>query len=157
MAEALKDRFLKSKGSPIEIDGKKVVTLDRVKISRGHVVVTFTGTPGKIPNGIIIKSAKGHVLLSDKKKAKSVYIWDDIRLPRRVEHEVYCPNGELLIWNIYRVNPKDDITRADYWTNNAGMFVEQVAKTKRRYHCSDGIGDFDPTDLVFELEWIESK
>jgi hypothetical protein len=157
MTSSLQYRFIESKGKPIDVEGQTVIQMDRVPIRAANVRIQFLKRTGKVPNGITIKSQKGHILLSDGEKVKGVNIWDQKDLPREVEHAVLCPDGQLLVWNIYHAIANEPLTRGEAWTGNAGMIIEKVSANKRRYRCSDGIGDFDPTDLVFELEWQESK
>jgi hypothetical protein len=130
-----------------------IVQMDRIAIRRGIITVTFLERKPSVPQGVALKSAKGFIKLSNGRKEKLVYVWDEEHLPKTVDHEVSCPDGELRIWNIYKANSEKDVRKADAWTNNAGMIVEDITSQKRRYRCSNGIGEFDPTDLILEIAW----
>ena len=125
--------------------------MDRIPITEGIVSVVFVSRQNDIMQGVALGSKSGGIFLSDGSVVARVNIWDEVTLPRTVQHRVKCRDGELKIWNIYKATRDDDRTRADAWTNNAGMVVEVVSDTRRRYRCSDGIGAFDPNDFVFEL------
>jgi hypothetical protein len=154
---SLQALFIQSKGKPIQVDGDTVTGIDKINIARGAVIVRFLHRSGAHLQGVALKSAKGYVRLSDGSEEKRVNIWDEPGLPRTIKHEVFCPNGELLLWNIYKATNIEERTQSDYWTNNAGMIIETVTDHCRRYRCSDGIGSFMPDDLVFEIEWIEHE
>jgi hypothetical protein len=149
----LQTKFLISKGQPINVDGNVAVQMDRIPIKCGTVTVSFLSAKSPAAQGVAFKSAKGGIKLSDGKKVKLVYVWDEKKLPKVVRHEVVCPDGVLRLWNIYKIGDERDLTRADAWTNNAGMVIDELGLNKRRYRCSDGLGEFDPDDLIFEVEW----
>jgi len=130
--------------------------MDRININQGIVNVRFLSRGGDHLQGVTLKSPKGYVRLSDGTGVGRVNIWDEPELPRFVKHQVFCPDGELRLWNIYKATSDPDHGQADAWTNNAGMLVDQLGKYARRYRCSDGIGEFNPEDIVFEIEWQES-
>jgi hypothetical protein len=50
-----------------------------------------------------------------------------------------------------------DFVTEDKWTGNAGLVVLRSVAGYRSYGCSDGIGEFDPEDLKFELTWEEQN
>jgi hypothetical protein len=148
---ALQTQFLASKSQPLRIGDHDVVQMDRIPIKEGVISVHFISKQGDILQGVALRVRTGGIVLSDGSTAMRVNIWDESGLPRLVQHKVQCPDGELRVWNIYKATADRDLTRADAWTNNAGMIVEEISNEMRRYHCSDGLGDFDPTDLVFEV------
>jgi hypothetical protein len=153
MKQTLKEAFIASQGAPVDVEGQLVVQMDRLPIKKGRVRIRFLGGSSRVLCGIAIKSAKGHVVLSDGSRAKLVYIWNQAELPKSVEHDIFCPDGELRVWNIYRLHHSTGQTTIDSWTNNAGMIVADTGPHRRKYRCSDGLGDFNPDDFVFEVEW----
>jgi len=152
--EALQSQFVRTRGGPLKIGEDIIVQQDIIDINRGVVDITFLSESGPVLCGLALKSAKGYIVLSDGSKRRLVFIWNQPNLPERTTHEVRCPDGQLRIWNIYQVN-KAELTKADYWTNNAGMVVELIGENQRKYSCSDGIGPFDKTDMVAVVHWRE--
>src|SRR6185295_8925480 len=121
-------------------------------IHLGMIRVSLTSPPdGR--NAVCLKSDNGGIHLSDGSKAKRLHIWNDPGLPSVVEHRVDCRDGQLKVWNIYRVLHPEGATTEDSWTGNAGMILRQEGSQKRSYRCSDGIGEFDPNDFTFTVEW----
>ncbi len=153
--EVLQTLFVKTKGAPVKIGNDLVVQMDIIPVRKAIVTVTFISEASEIPMGIALKSNKGEIYLSNKKKEKTVYIWNLPDLPKVINHEVTCPDGILKVWNIYQITVGEP-THADFWTNNAGMIIEIINDKQRKYYCSDGIGAFNKQDLVFQLEWEEA-
>lgn len=146
----LQEQFIRERGSAITVDHYTVVQMDRLPVHEARVTIKFLQGDGG--QGVALKSAKGSITLSDGHSASLVHIWNEPNLPSEVTHFVRCPDGELRIWNIYRVkHPTGEVTE-DAWTGNAGMIVEHVAERKRHYRCSSGPGHFDP-NFEFEIEW----
>jgi len=152
----LQEEFLKSEGKPIKVGGHEIVQGDRIPIKRGTVRITFIGNISS--DGIAIKSKpkRGGIEMSNGKFVRLLHIFDEPSLPRQVQHRVNCPDGELRIWNIYKTKQRDGSVTIDSWTGNAGMIVEYISPNSRRYSCSKGTGNFDPTDLTFEISWTET-
>jgi hypothetical protein len=151
----LADLFRQSRGRPIEFNGQTVVLMDRIPIKRGKVCLELLGERRNPDCGIALESSKGAIQLSDGKKVRLLHTWDDPRLPRNVEHEVRCPDGELKVWNIYRTRHSSGLVTVDAWTGNAGMLVKRINDNCREYACSSGPGEFDPSELVVRICWVD--
>jgi hypothetical protein len=153
MAEkSLQERFAETRGSPIIVDDLEVIQMDRIPVTECFVTIEMLGDQtGRF--GVALKSRMGGIELSDGRLVKLLYTWNEPRLPSKVAHRVECPDGELRVWNIYRVNHSTGHVSEDAWTGNAGMIVEQITDNKRLYHCSSGPGSFDPEEFKFELSW----
>lgn len=151
----LKDQFLKTRGKPLCIDGKRIIQMDRIEIpERVLVHVKFLGERIYLENAAVIAVQKpDRIYLSDGSTASAVAIWDEPDLPRQVRHVVESQNRCLEIYNKYRNRHSDDFITEDHFTGDAGMHVVEVARNVRRYECSNGIGPFSLDDLVFELRW----
>jgi len=152
MITPLQTQFIRSNGQPLNIDGYTVIQMDRIPIKQGAITIRFISSEATKLQGVALKSPKGFIKLSDGSHARRVNVWYERDLPSSVRHEITCPDGELRVWNIYKVTTDEDRTRSEAWTNNAGMVVEDVSAAKRRYRCSDGLGDFSLADLTFEIE-----
>lgn len=155
--KSLQEQFCDSRGKPIEISGSRVIQVDRVPLGRGFLKIHFLSSVGDLRQGITLKAKGGFIELSYGEKAERVNIWHESNLPDQIEHRISCPSGELLIWNIYHIGGQVPRDRADYWTNNAGMVVQSTEARKRIYHCSNGLGEFSPDDLVLSIEWSEQS
>jgi hypothetical protein len=149
----LQTQFIDSKGEPVIIGNDKVTQIDVIPLKKGVLSVKFETKPLSNPVGIALKSNKGFIKLSDGRKEKLVYVWNISELPNEVKHEVFSPDNQIKIWNIYQITAGNPL-RAEYWTNNAGMVVEVINDHERVYNCSDGIGAFDKTELKVRLNWF---
>jgi hypothetical protein len=150
---SLQEMFVASRGAPVVIDGKRIVQMDRLPIRRAMVTISADATLTN--QGIALKTNKGGVRLSNGVSVSLLHTWFDSGLPLSVSHFVECQDGELRVWNIYRTkHPGGSITE-DAWTGNAGMLVENVSPTRRRYLCSPGYANgFDP-HLAVLVGWEE--
>ena len=151
MSETLQELFVKSLGKPVRLDNRVVFQLCRIPINHGMVTISLLSPPNS-DEGICIKAPNGAIELSDGTASETVYVWHEPNLPTRLSHHVNCPNGELLIWNIYRVHHPNGEVTVDFWTGNAGMTLLTDAPNRRRYACSDWRGSFDPPAIQFEVE-----
>lgn len=152
MAETLQEKFIESKGQPVLVGQQQVIQMDLIPIRSGNITVRFLSEPIGI-YGVVLKSYKGSITLSDGSKVPSVFVWNELGLDREVRHPVECPDGELGIWNIYRTTHPTGETTEDYFTGNAGMIVNRAEDKVRHYLCSAGPGPFDPEQFQFEVCW----
>jgi len=152
MTKCLQELFIESRGESVQVGQQYVVQRDLIPVKYGNVTVRFLGQPEGI-HGVVFKSIKGGVTLSDGSVVRTVHIWDETELPREVTHHVECPDGKLSVWNIYRTKHRTGEITEDYFTGNAGMVVICKAPKVRRYNCSAGPGPFDPEQFLFEIRW----
>ena len=152
MTKSLQQMFIESNGCPVMVGQYRVMQGDRIPLESADVTIRFLGQPTGI-HGVILKSAKGGISLSDGRVVKSLCVWDDPDLPREATHHVECPDGDLRVWNVYRIaHPTGEVTE-DSWTGNAGMVLVCEDARLRRYKCSAGPGPFDPDQFEFEICW----
>jgi hypothetical protein len=152
---SLQDMFLSSRGQAVEIAGREIVQMDRIDlVGIVEVKIQFVGKEVFRDNAAVISIQKpGKILLTDGSAASAVQIWDEPGLPRVVIHVVESAGRQLEIYNKYRTRHSPDFVTEDDFTGNAGMIVTQMSSCRRRYECSNGPGQFSPTDLIFELRW----
>ena len=102
--------FVESCGAPVIVAGQQVVQLDNILVHKGTIRVSMTSQlNGK--HGVCLKNDKGGILLSDESRTKRLHIWNNPELPSVVEHRIDCRDGQLKVWNIYRVtHPEGVIT-----------------------------------------------
>ena len=146
----LQEQFIQSKGSGIPIGTDVVVQMDRLPVGKARVHIRFLEP--RMGCGVALKAAKGAIILSDGSKTHLLHVWSDPNLPSEQSHEVDCRDGELRIWNIYRVRHPGGGETVEQWTGNAGMIVDVKSPTKRLYRSSIGPGEFSP-DFEFEVLW----
>jgi len=115
---SLQEKFMQVRGAPISVGSLTVNQLDRLPIQ--HALVTIKFMSDHHGNGVALKSAKGGIVLTDGRKVGLLYIWNDTSLPQETKHIVDCPDGELKVWNIYRVHHANGQVTEDSWTGNAG-------------------------------------
>jgi hypothetical protein len=155
MNKTLQHLFIESQGKPVLLGDLVVKQGDRIPISSGRVTIRFLSGCDK-DRGVRMKLSKGWIQLSDGKHAQTVYTWRTPGLPDEVSYNVSCPEGFLKICNIYRVHHADGLVTEEMWTGNAGIVVLSEQTNKKVYGCSPGgCGEFNPRDLVVELEWEE--
>ncbi len=158
MEKTLQEKFLETKGKPLQIGSWIVFQLDRIPIKHGIVKLNFLSEADG-SQGVAIKAQNGSIKMSNSVITELLHIWHEKDLISTVEHEVECPTGELKIWNIYRIiHPKlGNLITEDKMTGNAGMVLLKKQNHYRKYGCSDWNwkNPFSPDDLEFEIEWYE--
>jgi hypothetical protein len=150
----MKERFIASGGSPLIINGRVVIQMDTIPVTKAKLNVS--ASKARNDQGIALKSPKGSITLSDGRKVPLLHMWFDEGLPLSVAHDVDCGSEGLRIWNIYRTRHAGGVVTEDAWTGNAGMAVLDEGENYRRYGCSPGNADhFDP-QLDVVITWQES-
>lgn len=155
MTQSLQYAFIKTRGRPVYRDGLTIIQLDRIPFRSSPVTIRLLSPPRETPvQGVRLDAGnKGTIRLSDDSLTKILHIWHEHGLPIVLTHDVTCPSGELTVCNIYRIRHRGGFVTEDMWTGNAGLVVLESAPGCRRYGCSDGMGEFNPGDLEFELTW----
>ena len=154
MNSTLQDLFIQSQGKPVSVGDRVVTQLCRIPVRRGVVEFRFISPPDS-DQGLCVKAKGGAIVLSDGTSTETLHIWHEPGLPETVVHRVACPYGELLVWNIYRVHHTTGEITEDYWTGNAGMVALHEGSGHRRYACSDWRTPFDPSVLIFQVDWSD--
>ena len=150
----LQELFIESRGASVDLDGHNVCQAFRIRMNRGIVRLVFLSPPDS-DQGVRLKARGGAIGLSDGTLTPILDIWNMACFPQTVEHRVACPNHEIVLWNVYRVHhPHGEVTE-DYWTGDAGMVVLNEGPMSRRFGCSDWRSPFDPSRMVFEIEWCD--
>jgi hypothetical protein len=148
----LQGAFLESMGKPIPLGAEKIVQGDRWELPGPAVVdVRFVKATVAASQSVRLSIKKpGKIALTDGTLVTAVAIYDDPALPRFARHRIDPKGASLLIYNSYTVF-RAERQLEESWTGNAGMIVTTLSEISRRYECSDGTGDFDRTNLVFEV------
>jgi hypothetical protein len=144
----LSERFAKSEGRPLEVNGVLVESIYRRSVSQGQAVrirrVQATAMPVQ---GLRLKVDKGSVVINGRKH-KDVILWADTA-PDNVE--VVCETGkastaELRVWNCWKAD--DGVMQA--WIGDAGMVIDEDGQ-RVSIRAGDGTHPFAPRDLQVEL------
>jgi hypothetical protein len=132
--------------------GFHVHTADGIPVPKtGHVRGEFLSWKGDVEQGFDI-DIKGWVELGDGKRVRRLRTWNDPRLPSTVAYPFHSKDGFIWVWNVYKMKYPGGQVVEERWTENAGMWVEEVSPTERIYHCSHGRAsppDFE--SLVFKI------
>jgi hypothetical protein len=147
-------RFIKSRGTPIEHGGKTLIMLDRFPAEHGETfIVTIEATNSAYPQGVGV----GEDVEVFGKSVKRAVIWEYFSLApelRKSERsklpfsfEVVCQSkrGSLSFYNMTEVQG-----RQSWWHGGSCMIAEDIAGG-RRFRCNDFELDEDFDDLVFTV------
>ncbi len=144
--------FVESAGKPIPFGDEQIVQGDRWELSGSAVFeVRFADGPTFENQSIRLSIKKpGRIGLSDGTFVQVVAIHDQPDLPRFVRHFVEPNGSSMLVYNAYAIVRAGERFE-ESWTGNAGMVVTRLSETSRRYECSNNVGAFDRTNLVFDV------
>ena len=143
--QVFEDLFLKSKGKPIDYNGKVVAMIDEYPVSKGDKLkVVFEGFNSEWKQGVHLK-LKGKLEINGQKLEGSVVLWQDTA-PREVEVIAHPKKGPLVVKNVWDTG--DGVMQS--WHNGAALIVEPV-ENGRRYLCNDGHPDENFDDIVFSI------
>jgi hypothetical protein len=155
MNETLQELFIKSKGNPIAVENTIVIQAGRLPINAAIISIRFLSPPDP-DQGVSLHAKDGAIKLSDGTTTERLHIWNTPGTPSAVKHQVNCPGGELVLWNVYRVRHHSGVATEDQWTGNAGMVLKKESPAMRTYACSDWRTPFDPSALEFEVHWQDA-
>jgi len=155
MRDSLQSEFIKTRGKPARRGDHSVLQIDEIPFDEGLVTIRFLSEPKEMPvQGVRLRvGSKGRITMSDGSTTPTLSVWHEPTLAPIVTHPAACADGVLGVNNIYRITHRPGFVTEDQWTGNAGMVLLKSSATVRRYGCSDGLGEFASTDLVFEIEW----
>ncbi|MDD2999907.1 MAG: hypothetical protein PHV05_12670 [Candidatus Riflebacteria bacterium] len=140
------DLFIKSKGQPIDYNGKTIQMFDRVSITdKQQIRIVFESTNSEWKQGIHL-STDGSFEVNGQTVQKAIVLWKDTA-PSDLLVRVKSKKGECFVKNVWDVG--DGVMHS--WHNGAAMIVEEL-KFGRRYKCNDGRADENFDDLIFRIE-----
>jgi hypothetical protein len=170
--------FIRSKGQPIEWQGKKLVLHDNFPtLDAKKYRLTFELCNGTWREGVIMallhkdsqgnwqagagKGQPGHFTINGQtvNGRDGTVIWQD-SAPPVIEFEITGGAPIICVYNVWQATTHVTIPGTtgrpvvDSGHNGAAMIVEELSNG-RRYRCNDGEPDEDFDDIVFRLERIE--
>lgn len=136
-------------------NGLQVKTADTFPVPengvlRGEFLASKEGTE----QGFDLK-VDGWFQLLGGERVSLLRTWNDPRFESTIEYHYLSKNQKILVWNVYRTAYPGGQVVEEKWTENAGMWIEQITPHERIYHCSHGIAD--PPDfesLIFKISII---
>lgn len=149
MEETLSSIFMRTKGKPINFNGKTVIAIMEIEITKPSTVFSIRrlgATNGRV-QGLALKAVSGQIVVDGSGDGyPEIILWSDTS-PDAVEIEVISKfGGTLKIWNVWK-----STFGMNAWVGNAGIHVCEP-DGKMILECSDGVGDVDFSDYVVVLE-----
>ncbi len=133
-------------------DGLRIKTADALTVPpQGRVRGEFLSSKGDVEQGFDLK-IEGWFRLENGERVSLLRTWNDSRYELFVEYPFQSKDGRLWVWNVYKMRYEGGQVVEEKWTENAGMWVQEVSPTERIYHCSHGMAhspDFE--SLVFKI------
>lgn len=133
--------------------GLHVTTGDVLNVAQtGIVRGEFLAVKKTTEQGFDIKIADGWVQLEKGEHIPHLRTWHDENLDDIVEYPYFSRDCKIWVWNVYKMHYPGGQIVEERWTQNAGMWVEEISPMERIYHCSSGMAD--PPDfesLVFRI------
>ena len=152
--KTLAERFAESKGAAQRVDEQIVHNVFRRQVARGERVrIRWLAAVDSPRQGIRLQVDQGRVKVAAE-EVKDVVLWADTS-PEVVEFSCETgkqQSGELLLWNCWT----DEAGVMQAWIGDAGMVFDDSA-ARVRVRCSDGTHKFEPSDLVFEVEFDDQR
>ena len=118
---------------------------------KGVVRAEFVKCDNEMEQGFDIK-VNGSLELEKGEKVRLLRTWYDVRLESVVKYPFHSDDGQLWIWNVYKVRYPNERIVEERWTGNAGFWVEEKSPSHFAFHCSPGpltVPNFE--SLVFEI------
>ena len=145
--------FREAKGKPVEINGRSLIRLDRLKMAKKQMTFrcSFVKTDSEWRQGFALKTKGFFRMEGFHDINKPVVFWEDDALEKEFDVTVISDSKELLIYNAWDLG--DGVMH--YWHNGAAMEVKVEGNT-RTYYCNDGYPDTDFDDLVFKIEFLDT-
>jgi len=132
--------------------GLRIKTSDSIAIPRHGVVrCEFLSSNTKVEQGFDL-SLDGWLRLKEGEEVSLLRTWNDPRYESLVEYPFQSNDGQLWVWNVYKMSYPSGQVVEEKWTENAGMLIDEISPTERIYHCSHGMAhppDFE--SLVFKI------
>ncbi|MBS2032151.1 MAG: hypothetical protein JST54_29905 [Deltaproteobacteria bacterium] len=123
---------------PIRIRwGDKVIcTGDTVSVpERGHLILEFLKGLDSPRHAVDLKMTGGCVLKNGT-VIPVLRTWFDSQYEPVVEYDYTARDRVIHVWNTSEVRLTNGSVRAEYWTGNAGMWIEPISTFERIYHFS---------------------
>lgn len=149
---SFQELFMQSKGQPIIFNGKELKMVDRINLASNEdaVKITFLRKDSEWRQGIVLQT-KGKFLVNNQKLPNRIVLWEDTAT-NIVDIFINSKDKILIVYNVWDTG---DGTM-HYWYNGGAMYVKEDRNSKT-YYCNDGWPDDDLDDLIFKIEFLNTK
>lgn len=155
----LGDRFLKSKGQSIELDGLTVHMSYEKRVSSDvrALEITVVQASSRFRHGISMSAHGAKMRINGQTLQKAIVWTDTAPFPLVVEliSRSSANVPEVAARSVRFWNSWDDgsgITHA--WIGNAGLLIDRQSESVVRLRCSDGGGEIDFESLVLDIRTL---
>lgn len=135
---------------------QKIQTVDKISVrSRGRIRGQFIQQNFHAEQGFDL-SVAGYFELQDGQRVKTLRTWNDSRYESVVEYPFFSEDGLISVWNVYKRLDVSGRLVEEKLTQNAAFWIEELDKSERIYHCSQGLSsppNFE--DLVFRITLLQ--
>lgn len=133
-------------------NGLRILTADAIPVPKQGIIkgeILSVTTP--IEQGFDMDT-DGGLQIEDGRWIHPLRTWNDPKLQSVVQYPFRSNNCLLWVWNVYKMTYAGGQVIEEKWTENAGMWVEELSPMERVYHCSHGMANPpDFTCLVFKI------
>lgn len=150
MVETLSAIFQRTRGAPIEINGRIVLPIFQMTLPAGrkNFLVRRLKSSSASVTGLRIKVVKGEIEVNGQRHSE-IILWADTS-PEEVPLSVVSKSScDLKIWNVWRT---DDVVQA--WVGDAGLIASQ-ADGAIKLECSGGDEGVNFSALVVQIDKVE--
>ena len=148
------ERFIKSKGQPIEHEGKALILADKFPIFNGDKIkIIIESTNSDAKQGISVDiTGKCHYMGKEFQQGKGIEMifWEDTS-PKEMELTIFAKKDFIWIQNIWENATLPGSNIPDSGRYGAAMIVEKI-KNGRRYCCNDWHPDNNFDDIIFTVQ-----
>lgn len=152
---SLTDLFKSAAGTSINVDGRQLHQNFSLQVSEDDlIVISFLRSSDRPVQGLAINAQHCHIQVADT-RARKIALWLDTA-PERVELRVLKAKrgASLSIFNLWR---DEKYGSTMYRLNNAAMQIDAQQDEVFLVRCSDGWGEPDFNDLVFQLTHVRAS
>jgi hypothetical protein len=144
----LKELFTKEKGGPITVDGRQLFSTYVVQVKDGEILkLDFLRSAARPVQGISLTAKRCQLEVSGS-AGGGIELWTN-SAPKHVELKVVRAKSGATVDIVNQwIDEKYGTSRQ---VNNAAIEIEKQADDTLLLRCSDGVGETDFDDLVFQL------
>jgi hypothetical protein len=139
--------FIKSKGKPVEHNGKKIFMQDVLALPKNSVIkrrIEFVSSNSDWKQAVVL-ATDGLFEMNGHPNPNKIILWIDTA-PTLVDMVITSNDGQLKIYNAWKTSNGT----VHWWHNGAAMMKEELSDGWL-YRCNDGYPDDDFDELVFKL------
>ena len=154
------EMFLKSKGQPIEYEGKILKRIDKFPVSYGDtLIISIEKTNSETIQGVSIDitgSCELNGKLWEQGKGVNMIFWENATVydPKHIELKVFTKESFVWVKNVWEHTNDMGRKSVDSGRYGAAMIVEEI-ENGRHYLCNDWHPDENFDDIVFTIKRMQ--